>query len=189
MSDQTEMTDATPKCAACEVSYSQMQKLLRDEVRDLQENLTGRFEEIAVLTARLETMAGEQDRLRAETVAAMQNRFDVEQMLAAFLRAGWDSVQNRDAPPFEEQLAVLSGSDLFQADWYLNHYPDLADAGVAAADHYLRIGAYEGRWAGPEFDSKGYYLANPDVAEAGWPALVHFEMFGKSEGRPRDLPD
>lgn len=122
--------------------------------------------------------------LRAE-ITDLQFRHKVE---IALLHATYSMVLNGSAPgvpEVEQQVAILSGCSLFDARWYLQTYPDVADCGVDPTEHYVCAGAFEGRNPGPEFESMAYYLANPDVAEAGWPALVHFAQCGEAEGRAR----
>lgn len=81
----------------------------------------------------------------------------------------------------DRQTIITSG--LFDADWYLSCYPDVAETGGDALDHYLRNGARERRAAGPRFDTAAYLAANPDVAANGGNALVHYIRHGLKEGR------
>ncbi len=87
--------------------------------------------------------------------------------------------------------ATVAGSALFDRDWYLQRYPDVAASGQDPAAHYARFGAIEGRDPGPAFSTAGYAMANPDVAAAGANPLVHYELHGRTEGRsfhPPTLP-
>jgi len=121
--------------------------------------------------------------LRAE-IRDLQFRHEVE---IALLHATYAVILNgppEGLPSLPEQARLLLDSNLFDAAWYLQSYPDVAESGMDPAEHYVRAGAFEGRDTGPHFDSMAYYLANPDVAEAGWPALVHYLHCGKAEGRP-----
>ncbi|CAM3611860.1 hypothetical protein [Halomonas lysinitropha] len=77
----------------------------------------------------------------------------------------------------------IAASSLFDRDWYLRHYPDVAEAGVDPIKHYLKAGAQEGRQPGPEFDTVWYLLHYRDVATSGVNPLVHFLRFGYREGR------
>ncbi|HET8750086.1 MAG TPA: hypothetical protein VFM42_05025 [Sphingomicrobium sp.] len=72
---------------------------------------------------------------------------------------------------------------MFDLRWYLESYPDIAEAGVDAATHYLETGWLEGRDPGPEFSSTAYLRANPDVGRSGINPLLHFIEFGQFEGR------
>jgi chromosome segregation ATPase len=74
-------------------------------------------------------------------------------------------------------------SGLFDADWYLATYPDVAAAGIDPLAHYLEHGASEGRDPGPGFSSRAYLARYPDVAEAGLNPLMHYLEFGRIEGR------
>lgn len=78
---------------------------------------------------------------------------------------------------------LVQQSSLFDAEWYLSSYPDVAEAGVDPLWHYMNFGWFEGRDPGPEFSGSAYLKANPDVARAGVNPLLHFIEFGRSEGR------
>jgi hypothetical protein len=45
--------------------------------------------------------------------------------------------------------ARLKRSGLFDAEWYLHHYADVADAGIDPLHHYVQFGASEGRAPNP----------------------------------------
>ena len=72
---------------------------------------------------------------------------------------------------------------LFDSDWYLKMYPDVADSGVNPLVHYLDIGGFEGRDPSPLFDSDWYLKTYPDVADLGVNPLVHYAQNGGFEGR------
>jgi O-antigen biosynthesis protein len=72
---------------------------------------------------------------------------------------------------------------LFDADWYLQQNPDVADAGVNPLVHYVLYGATGGRDPHPLFNSDWYLQQNPDVADAGVNPLVHYVRYGAVEGR------
>ncbi len=72
---------------------------------------------------------------------------------------------------------------LFDADWYLNRYPDVRESGMNAFLHYRRYGIGEGRDPSPSFDTRWYLDQNPDVANAGLDPLDHYLCFGIAEGR------
>ncbi|RIV83515.1 hypothetical protein D2V17_13060 [Aurantiacibacter xanthus] len=121
--------------------------------------------------------------LRAE-IRDLQFRHEVE---IALLHATYALILNGPAeglPTLAEQTRLTLDSVLFDTDWYLETYSDVAQSGMVPAEHYVRAGAFEGRDPGPKFATMAYYFANPDVAEAGWPALVHYVHSGKTEGRP-----
>ena len=82
-----------------------------------------------------------------------------------------------------EQLALLRASTLFDRDWYLSRYADVADARIDPAVHYLANGWREGRDPSASFATTAYLRANADVARAGINPLLHFLEFGSFEGR------
>lgn len=81
------------------------------------------------------------------------------------------------------KLALLRGSPLFDANWYVSRYPDVAAARVDAAVHYLENGWREGRDPSASFSTTSYLKSNPDVAGAGVNPLLHYIEFGYSDGR------
>jgi hypothetical protein len=77
----------------------------------------------------------------------------------------------------------MKESSLFDAEWYLRAYPDVAEARRDPLRHYMEVGWREGRDPGPEFGTSSYLKANRDVAAAGVNPLLHFLEFGYEEGR------
>lgn len=66
----------------------------------------------------------------------------------------------------------------FSTDAYLNHYPDVAGAGLVPLVHFLQTGAAEGRTAAASIHARSYYLRGIDSlpgAEASEAAAVHPE--------------
>lgn len=74
-------------------------------------------------------------------------------------------------------------SDLFETDYYLDLYPDIAKSGQNPLGHFLNYGGFEGRKPNQVFDSAFYLKHNKDVAKAGINPLVHFAQFGWRELR------
>lgn len=83
----------------------------------------------------------------------------------------------------EHAITLVSQSGLFDADWYLGEYPDVAQGGVSPLEHFMRFGAFESRNPGPHFDTGLYLRENPDVADSGLNPLVHYLAHGRNEGR------
>ena len=86
-------------------------------------------------------------------------------------------------PITQEDVALIRASPWFQEEWYLERYPDVREASLDPARHYLEFGAAEARNPGPDFDSASYLRGNLDVQRAGLNPLVHFIQFGRAEGR------
>ena len=81
------------------------------------------------------------------------------------------------------QIKLLHSSDLFDEEWYLAEYHDVAAEGIDPVLHYLKHGASEERNPSQSFDTRFYLDNNPDVAASGMNPLVHFLRYGKAEGR------
>jgi cellulose synthase/poly-beta-1,6-N-acetylglucosamine synthase-like glycosyltransferase len=84
---------------------------------------------------------------------------------------------------FFKHYLLLRKSHLFDRNWYLTKYPDVASSGLSPLVHYLRKGAEERRDPSIEFNTAAYLNHNNDVSESGMNPLVHFLLFGKKEGR------
>jgi hypothetical protein len=79
---------------------------------------------------------------------------------------------------------------LFDADWYLKRYPDVAKAGLSPLTHYIECGATAGYNPHPMFSSAWYLDRYPDIADAGMNPLIHYAAHGAFEGRdPHPLFD
>jgi hypothetical protein len=80
-------------------------------------------------------------------------------------------------------IELLTASELFDGNWYLAVYPDVAASGINPVRHYLRHGAEEGRDPGPRFSTSKYLERYPDVVRAGMNPLLHYLKFGLEERR------
>jgi hypothetical protein len=132
------------------------------------------------LASRLELAQARADRARASTLAL---RGSTSWRLTAPMRAIRGGARGEEGDVIDP-LSQLRLAKLFDAEWYLATYPDVAEAGFDPAEHFLSHGAAEGRNPGPHFDSAAYLTANPDVAAAGANPLLHYIEHGQSEGRP-----
>ncbi len=92
----------------------------------------------------------------------------------------------KDLRKHRHALKVIEASGLFDADWYLRTYLDVADDVKAARHpslHYLKFGGFEGRNPSFGFDSQWYLDSNVEVKASGMNPLLHYLMKGKQEGR------
>ncbi len=71
------------------------------------------------------------------------------------------------------QVRQIEASSLFDAGWYLQHNPDVAEAGISPASHFLHAGAEEGRNPGPRFDTAAYLAEHPELVARGINPLLH----------------
>jgi hypothetical protein len=85
---------------------------------------------------------------------------------------------------------LVKSSGLFDPEWYLATYPDLIGSGTDPLDHYMQLGASEGRSPGPNFDPPSYLAQKPDVPEAKLHPLLHYIRHSAKEGgKPRSFPE
>lgn len=96
----------------------------------------------------------------------------------------WRAWLPRREQPRQREIALLAESDLFDADWYLAEYPDVANTGMDPAEHYLLHGASEGRNPGPEFSTHQYLFEHPDLVDSDENPLLHF-LRTRDANRPR----
>ncbi|WP_146636220.1 hypothetical protein [Nioella nitratireducens] len=146
-----------------------LQVMLRAEILELRSQLARRDAEIAALLQQSDAQA-------VQDIAEKE----LSGSLKGWLRPRLQRFRHRLV--LRRQVAALSASPLFDADWYAGHYPECGGPEKAAV-HYLLKGAFAGHDPGPNFDTAAYYRANPDVAAAGWPALAHFVLHGETEDR------
>ncbi|MCB9397019.1 MAG: glycoside hydrolase family 99-like domain-containing protein [Acidobacteria bacterium] len=92
-------------------------------------------------------------------------------------------VRVRELRNYLRTIWRLKKSPLFDADYYLQMYPDVGQSELDPHQHYALFGYMEGRQPGPLFDPQYYLSKNPDVASAEVNPLIHFLQFGASEGR------
>ena len=78
---------------------------------------------------------------------------------------------------------TIRSSGLFDANFYLKRYPDVAAVGIDPVWHYLLWGASEGRDPHPDFDTSVYVESHPEIACSDDNPLVHY-LQGAGEGRP-----
>jgi hypothetical protein len=73
-----------------------------------------------------------------------------------------------------DQIEVIRSCPLFKPAWYLRNNLDVVELGIDPAEHFLRVGAAEGRKPGPDFDTTAYVDAHPELRKTGLNPLVHF---------------
>lgn len=85
--------------------------------------------------------------------------------------------------------APVSAHPLFDAEWYLNRYPDVAASGLSPLVHYLLVGAHSDRDPHPLFDAAWYRRAYPSRPRSK-PALIDYlEADTHSVRQPNPLFD
>lgn len=179
----------------------------RDELRRINEaqsaSIDERFQELATLTrmleeneqaqsgeseaqAEVERQAKEIQQLIASLEAYRRPRVDVDPRDYRLELYTKKRRSRKEKAQIERHRQVIASSPLFDAEWYLAQYPDVANDPKLARDparHYLLFGGYEGRNPGPGFDSNFYQTNNPDVLYRGMNPLLHYMKFGEAEQR------
>lgn len=111
-----------------------------------------------------------------------------KELLAAEKRLQHSSITGTPERPangrnnLKADLQLLKKTPLFDANWYLQTYPDVAKAGMNPAEHYLRHGGFENRNPSAQFDSGAYLQRYPDVRQSGANPLIHFLLDGERQG-------
>ncbi len=80
----------------------------------------------------------------------------------------------------QHDIQLLYASGLFDADWYLAEYPDVANTGADPAEHFLLHGGFEGRNPGPEFNTRQYLFDHPELVDGDENPLLHFIRTSKT---------
>lgn len=86
---------------------------------------------------------------------------------------------------YEEKL---ERARVFDAEFYLDEYPDVKSAGIAPLEHYSESGEAELRRPNELFHPEYYLNENEDVRKGGLSAFAHFREFGWKEKR-NHFPD
>jgi hypothetical protein len=112
-------------------------------------------------------------------------------LLLPFRLAWWTvTLQLRDRLRLRAQRRFVLESGLFDSSFYLQHNPDVAQAGMDPVEHYLTAADAAARQPHLLFDSNWYLVQNPDVAAAGQNPLLHYLHAGWREHRnPNPLFD
>ena len=77
----------------------------------------------------------------------------------------------------------LLNSGLFDTEWYMREYPEIAESDLPPVEHYLQEGYLHGYRPNPVFDTRWYLERYEDVRRAGINPLVHYLRYGHQEGR------
>jgi hypothetical protein len=136
---------------------------------------------------------------QTETVAASMQGDDIS-VLGGLAHVSSGAFHPNKAGLADEASYVLAAiksnltNPLFDENYYLSVYPDVAQAVAAGTiasgyDHYLQYGQYEGRNPSPYWAESWYLQENPDVAAAVKTGAVssgfmHYYLYGQYENRP-----
>ena len=91
--------------------------------------------------------------------------------------------KHKSSRKLKNQIMLIQRSGLFDDQWYLKEYADVAKSGMEPIRHYLKFGAQEGRDPSLKFDTAYYLRSNPDLINSDINPLIHYISHGKEEGR------
>ncbi len=97
-------------------------------------------------------------------------------------RAYLDDMARAQQEAFPD-LALLAGSGLVDAAYYLLNGGDVREAGLDPALHFCRFGWQEKRRPNSYFDTVWYLATNPRVERLGLNPLVHYVCDGEAANR------
>jgi GT2 family glycosyltransferase/2-polyprenyl-3-methyl-5-hydroxy-6-metoxy-1,4-benzoquinol methylase len=136
-------------------------------------------EELMKYQARLQALQGSYDLLVNSPAARAKARLRVIWRLREKLKQYINALRYQ----FNSDYKIINRSGLFDRNYYLTRYPDVAEAGVDPLVHYLDVGWQEQRDPNPLFCTAFYIGRNPDVAEGGINPLFHYLQTGAVKQR------
>jgi chemotaxis protein histidine kinase CheA len=123
----------------------------------------------------------------AVRLAAMRERAVwLDQAIAVFRRARFwrmGAPMRALSVKLQEKNLRLPPNPLFDREWYLSRYPDVAALDLDPYVHYMLFGAQEGRDPNAMFDTRWYLERYPDVNKARINPLLHYYLHGAREAR------
>jgi glycosyltransferase involved in cell wall biosynthesis/GT2 family glycosyltransferase len=131
-------------------------------------------------------LSSEVTRLKSELALARSESKVLRQAARRWERS-FDFRLRRLAKSALNRVRFGNASVLFDRDYYLTTYPDVARSGTDPYRHYLTRGAGEGRNPNSEFETRWYLETYPDVRATGANPLVHYATIGWREGRDPGL--
>lgn len=156
----------------------------------LEANISERFRELAIMTRHTEQLTRElhqkEQQLQKAKDRAQNLKQTVSWKLTAPVRALGRTFKDIPAttPKFSMSNAErIAASGLFDELWYLHRYPEVADSGLSAIEHFIQIGADKGYSPSALFDTRWYLQTYADVAQGSINPLLHYILHGKAEQR------
>jgi len=89
---------------------------------------------------------------------------------------------HRRRKQYAEDIRLITQSGLFDSEYYVKLYPEVAGSRLSPIEHYVQIGGREGRRPHALFDGAWYLTQSQQIRELGKNPLVHFLRAGIHEG-------
>lgn len=80
--------------------------------------------------------------------------------------------------PLDITRRIIEESALFDREFYLRSYPDVAQENMDPLIHYIQYGSKEGRRPNPSFDPVAYLRKFPELHRLGVDPLIHYILTG-----------
>ena len=128
----------------------------------------------------------ERRRIQPSGTAAVADGNDTPQIVSA--TSPVPSEERHRGQPSGRKDPDRLARDLVDEPFYHRKYPDVAEAGVRASDHFMDSGWREGRDPNPWFSCSAYFSANPDVREEHLNPFLHWLSEGRRESMPWGRP-
>jgi FkbM family methyltransferase len=169
--DNSKLTEQLERCAIDNSTLSTRVSRLEEGQQNLQSELnsvyTSRTWRLAQLPRRIRLMIAPFGSRRAKWIARLFNTHENTTKVET-----QETVTDTQPPISDYEL--VKQSSLFDEQWYLKSYRDVADAKFDPALHYLLHGGFEGRDPGPDFWSNEYLDVFPEILQLKQNPLVHY---------------
>ncbi len=161
----------------------------------LEANIGERFRELAIMTRHTEQLTHELQQKELQLQKAKDRAQNLKQTVSWKLTAPVRALGRtfKESPTATPSVSMsnaerIAASGLFDELWYLHRYPEVADSGLSAIEHFIQIGANKGYSPSALFDTRWYLQTYADVAQGAINPLLHYILHGKAEQR-HCLPD
>jgi hypothetical protein len=146
---------AEKSCAQAQAQIDRTRREMADAKSDAERKTQDRFREIAKLTDLLQASEQRVVALQSEVLNTERKHQNLKKSfswrvtapLRALSRPLW---KDRSNDAIESQCKLIADSGVFDKEWYLRRYPDVATSKMDPIEHYLRHGAREGRDPNPK---------------------------------------
>lgn len=161
----------------------------------LESSINERFRELATMTRHTEQLTRELQQKEQQLQKAKDRAQNLKQTVSWKLTAPVRALGRtfKESPSTKSSASMsnaerIAASGLFDELWYLHRYPEVADTGLSAIEHFIQIGADKGYSPSELFDTRWYLQTYADVAQGTINPLLHYIMHGQAEQR-HCLPD
>lgn len=143
---------------------------LNEKLKEQEKSINDRFKELATLTKMVEE--------RDQALHEAQRRIGSVTMPAAATPTASSGAAPAAKPAQQfseaETQVMIEKSGVFDKQWYLTQYVDVAQSGMDPIEHYVLFGAKELRNPSSQFNTAHYLQRNPSLASSKINPLLHY---------------